>query len=134
MRPDDPRYGALLLAEGPTVDARLAYVITGWGVLDPLLRYNIAKEAGNKELMENHHQFWGTEKEMAEGNPPLMLERGEKCFLPPALVFGGDADEWVPVTLMHSFVEAYGKAGGEVELELYPGANHGFMTGKPDAP
>src|SRR5919106_1779738 len=37
MRPDDPRYAALPLAEGPKVDARVAFVVSGWGVLDPLL-------------------------------------------------------------------------------------------------
>jgi acetyl esterase/lipase len=134
MRPDDPRYNSLPLAEAPDIDAKLAYVISGWGVLDPLLRYNLAKKAGNAELIEHHHQFWGTEAAMSDGNPPFMLERGERCYLPPALVFGGDADEWVPVELMRSFAAAYRKAGGDAELELYPGANHGFMTGKPDAP
>src|SRR5262249_32146652 len=59
---------------------------------------------------------------------------GEKCELPPALVFGGDKDEWVPVELMRSFVADYNKAGGNAELQVYEGANHGFMTGKPDAP
>jgi acetyl esterase/lipase len=134
MRPDDPRYAALKLPEAPEIDARLAFVISGWGVLDPLLRYHLAKEVGNAELVENHHRYWGTEAEMSEGAPPLMLERGEKCELPPALVFGGDADEWVPVGVMRRFVADYRKAGGEAELELYAGANHGFMTGKPDAP
>ena len=134
MRPDDPRYAALALPEAPEVDARLAFVISGWGVLDPLLRYHLAKEVGNAELVENHHRYWGTEAEMSEGAPPLMLERGEKCALPPALVFGGDSDEWVPVGVMRRFVADYRKAGGDAELELYAGANHGFMTGKPAAP
>src|SRR5580658_2069620 len=46
MRADDPRYRSLPLAEAPDIDARLAYAISGWGVLDPLLRYNLAKKAG----------------------------------------------------------------------------------------
>ena len=71
---------------------------------------------------------------MTEAAPPTMLKRGEKCALPPALVFGGDKDEWVPIETMRSFVADYNKAGGEVELELYDGADHGFMTGKPNAP
>lgn len=134
MRPDDPRYNSLWLADAPALDARLAFVISGWGVLDPLLRYELAKKAGNAELMENHHNFWGNEAAMEEANPPRMLDRGEKVALPPALVFGGDKDEWVPVELMRKFAADYQKAGGAVELQLYEGANHGFMTGKPDAP
>jgi acetyl esterase/lipase len=38
------------------------------------------------------------------------------------------------IELMRKFATDCQKAGGEVELELYEGANHGFMTGKPDAP
>ena len=53
--------------------------------------------------------------------------------MPPALIFGGDKDEWVPVELMRSFEADYKKAGGQAELQLYEGANHGFLTGKPDA-
>jgi acetyl esterase/lipase len=134
MRPGDPRYAALPLPEAPSVDARVAFAISGWGVLDPLLRYHLAKQAGNDELIGNHHAFWGDEATMSEGNLPAILDRGEKVVLPPALVFGGDSDEWVPVETMRRLVEGWKKAGGEVELQLYPGANHGFMTGKPNAP
>jgi acetyl esterase len=134
MRPDDPRYAALPLAEAPQIDARVGFVISGWGVLDPLLRYNLAKQAGKKDLVHHHDTFWLTEEAHAEAAPPTMLKRGEKCALPPALVFGGDKDEWVPVELMRSFVADYNKAGGHAELQLYEGADHQFMTGKPDAP
>ena len=111
-----------------------AFVISGWGVLDPLLRYHLAKKAGNAELLENHHAFWGDEATMSEGSPPAILDRGEKVHLPPALVFGGDKDEWVPLETMQRLVAGWKKAGGEVELQLYKGAGHGFMTGKPNAP
>ena len=133
MRPEDPRYSALWLPDSPALDAGAAFVISGWGVLDPLLRYELAKKAGNAELIDNHHNFWGDAAAMVEGNPPRMLERVEKVALPPALIFGGDQDEWVPVELMHKFVANYGEAGGDAELQLYEGANHGFLTGKPDA-
>ncbi|MGH7028834.1 MAG: alpha/beta hydrolase, partial [Stellaceae bacterium] len=116
MRPEDPRYAALWLADAPAIDARLAFVISAWGVLDPLLRYELAKKAGNAELLDNHHNFWGDAATMAEGNPPRMLDRGEAVELPPALVFGGDQDEWVPVELMRKFVADYQKAGGKAEL------------------
>jgi acetyl esterase/lipase len=134
MRPDDPRYAALPLPEAPRTDARVAFVISGWGVLDPLLRYHLAKKAGNAELVEHHHAFWGDAATMSEGSPPAMLDRGENLYLPPALVFGGDSDEWVPVETMQRLVNGWKKAGGQIELQLYQGAKHGFMTGTPDAP
>jgi len=134
MRPNDPRYAALPLAEASQIDARVAFVISGWGVLDPLLRYHLAKQAGNAELVDNHHAFWGDEATMSEGSPPAILDRGDKVALPPALAFGGDKDEWVPLETMQRLVNGWRHAGGEIELQIYPGANHGFMTGKPDAP
>src|SRR5438876_9452473 len=35
MRPEDPRYAALWLSDAPAIDAKPAFVISGWGVLDP---------------------------------------------------------------------------------------------------
>jgi acetyl esterase/lipase len=112
----------------------MAFVISGWGVLDPLLRYHIAKEVGNKELVANHDAYWGTEAAMSDGSPPAILERGERVHLPPALVFQGDADEWVPTEVARRLAERWRKAGGTLELVLYPGQKHGFVTGKPEAP
>src|SRR3981189_1874787 len=117
MRPDDPRYAALPLAEAAQIHARVGFVISGWGVLDPLLRYHLAKKAGNTELVENHHAFWRDEAPMSEGSVPGILDRGEKVHLPPALVFGGDSDEWVPLETMQRLVDGWKKAGGEVELQ-----------------
>jgi acetyl esterase len=134
MRPDDPRYKALPLADAPAADARVGFVISGWGVLDPLLRYHLAKKAGDPDLVHKHDIFWGGEAAMSEGSPPAILDRGEKVHLPPALLFGGDSDEWVPAEVTERLVAGWRKAGGEIEVQFYPGADHGFMTGKPDAP
>ena len=60
MRALSPIYSAL---PGPAgVDAKQAWVISGWGVLDPLLRYNLAKKADNKELVHLHDTFWLNER------------------------------------------------------------------------
>lgn len=134
LRPEDPRYRALPLAEAPAVDARFAFVISGWGVLDPVLRYGLAKKAKNAEMVASHDAFWGSEAAMSDGSPPAILARGEPVHLPPALLFQGDADEWVPTEAAQGLAAAWRKAGGQAELILYPGAKHGFMTGKPDAP
>jgi acetyl esterase len=131
MRPADPRYAALPLPEAPDSDARLAYVVSGWGVLEPLLRYRLAKERGNLHFVESHDSFWGSETAMSDGSPPLILDRGEAVDLPPALIFQGTADEWVPEALTRRFAESYRRAGGEMELVLLDGANHSFYREEP---
>jgi len=132
MRPADPRYAALPLPGALETDARLAYVVSGWGVLEPLLRYRLAKERGNRHFVESHDAYWGSEAAMSDGSPPLILERGELVDLPPALIFQGTADEWVPEALTRRFAESYRRAGGEMELVLLEGANHSFYREEPN--
>jgi len=131
MRPSDPRYAAHPLAGGP--DARVAFVISAWGVLCPLLRYGIAREQRNATVLDSHHRFWRSEAAMSEGSPPLILERGEKVVTPPAWVFQGDADEWVPNEVAERLAAGWRKAGGQMELTLFPGEKHTFMRNFPDS-
>lgn len=133
MRPFDPRYAAHPLPAAPDVDARVAFVISAWGVLCPLDRYRIAREAGNATMLDSHHRFWGTEAAMSEGSPPLILERGEAVETPPAWVFQGDADEWVTNDVARRLQAGWHKAGGEMELTLFPGEKHTFMRNFPDS-
>jgi hypothetical protein len=86
---------------------RQAWVISGWGVLDPLLRYNLAKQAGKQDLVHHHNTFWLTEG-ACRAAPPTMLKRGNARA---AGAHGGDR-EVGPVELMRSFVADYNKAGG----------------------
>jgi acetyl esterase/lipase len=134
MRPDDPRYRTLPLAEAPDLDARLAFVISGWGVLFPLERYKLAKAAGDDKLAKGHDIFFGNEEGQIEATPALALERGEKMFLPPALVFQGTKDKWTSVELAQRFAADYRKAGGEIDLLLLDGAHHTFLNEHPFDP
>src|SRR3981189_1581812 len=100
IRPDDPRYRALPLADAPDLDARLAFVVSGWGVLFPLERYKLAKAKGDAALVKGHDTFFGSEEAQIEATPALVIERGEKVFLPPALVFQGRKASCTPARLV----------------------------------
>ncbi len=127
MRPRDPRYAAIPLAEDPNLDASLAYVIMGWPVVDAHARYIHARDLGRQRLVEASLQYWVDEAAMQEGNPQQMLNRGEPAELPPVLFLHGAADDVVPATTAEDFVAAYASAGGVIELAKYPAAGHGFM-------
>jgi acetyl esterase/lipase len=134
IRPDDPRYRALPLAEAPELDARLAFVVSGWGVLFPLERYKLAKAEGDVALAKGHDIFFGTEDAQLEATPALAIERGEKVFLPPAMVFQGTKDKWTSVELAQRLAADYRKAGGEIDLMLLEGAHHTFLNEHPFDP
>ena len=126
MRPHDPRYRAFPLPGAEGLHATLAYVVAAWPVLDPYARYLYAKESGRASLVEATEGYFLTQEAMREGNPQLALERGEPVELPPTLIVQGTADDNVPLSIPHRFVEAYRAAGGAVELELFPDMPHGF--------
>ena len=110
LRPRDPRYASIRGPDG--VDASLAFLIAGWPVLDPLARYRMAKAQGNEEMLSAHHAYWPDEAAQAEGNPQMILDRGEPVELPPALVVQGTADVVLPDGMADKFAAAYRKAGG----------------------
>jgi acetyl esterase/lipase len=134
MRPRDPRYTKIPLPAGaPAVDASVRCVVMSWPVINPLGRYRYAKRQGALPnppawppgIIDRHHQFWGDEANMAEGNPMLILERGEKVELPPAIWHQGrgdimhdykDEDFKGPETEAPRFAANYRRAGGEIEL------------------
>src|SRR5215469_2229820 len=82
LRPDDPRFNALALAGGEAIDARPAFVVLCWSILDPLARYRMAVAKGIDRLVKAHNAYWPSEKAMAEGNPRLILERNEAQHRP----------------------------------------------------
>ena len=134
IRPDDPRYRALPLAEAPDMDAKLGFVVSGWGVLFPLERYKLAKAKGDADLVKGHDIFFGSEEGQIEATPALIIERGEKVYLPPALVFQGTQDQWTTVELAQRFADDYRKAGGSIDLLLLDGARHTFLNEHPFEP
>jgi acetyl esterase/lipase len=144
MRPRDPRYSAVpLLATAAAVDATVRCVVLCWPVIDPLARYRYAKKLkeGGKpypdlvdQVLPSHDEYWETEEAMAEGNPVLALERGERVELPPALYLQGTHDLAHPRPDLDRFVTQYRKTGGKVELELFEGEGQAFITRNPGSP
>jgi acetyl esterase/lipase len=127
MKPHDARYAADRFDEAPDLDASVGYVIMAWPVIDPLSRYRYAKGLGRTEMVANHHRYWGDEAAMTDGNPQLILKRGESVELPPALLLQGAEDDVLTPGMAEKFAQTYGKAGGLIELALYPGGGHGYM-------
>jgi acetyl esterase/lipase len=146
MRPHDPRYAAIALPAGsPRLDASVPCVVMSWPVINPLSRYRHAKRAlaganapeWPKNIIPRHDAYWPSEAEMAEGNPMLALERGEKVQLPPAMWFQArgdlvhdykDADSEFPGNEPQRFVANYRKAGGEIELRYIEMERHAGHT------
>jgi acetyl esterase/lipase len=128
MRPNDERYGVLPLTEAVDVDASVAFVLTLWPVLDSYGRYLIAKEQGVEHLVKAGEGYFLTEEAMREGNPQEIIERGEQEALPPVQVVHRSADTNVPLHLVERFAENYRKAGGELELEVFPDQPHTFAA------
>lgn len=127
MRPEDPRY--LGTESAGAVDASLAYAILRWPVLDPYARYLYARTAMPR-LVAATEGYFLTEAAMKEGNPTLILERGEYTPRLPLLIVQGTADENIPMSIPERFVAAWRRAGGEVDLELFEGMPHVFMWKK----
>ena len=137
MRPADPRYTAIATPDaapgGAAVDASVKAVVMQWPVINPLSRYRNAvrlRDAGNPptwvgDIPSRHDLYWKTEAAMQEGNPMLILERGENAALPPALWIQGRPD---PVhdyrdplgsfdgNEPERFARNYRQAGGSLEL------------------
>jgi acetyl esterase/lipase len=132
MRPNDPRYTTAQLPAGsPAVDATVRCVAMSWPVINPLSRYRNAvrgRAAGETwvgDIPERQGSFWKNDANMTDGNPTLMLERGEKVPTPPALWVQGrpdqvhdyrDPESPVPLNEPERFAANYRKAGGAIDV------------------
>jgi acetyl esterase/lipase len=131
LRPAEPRYAAMPFAEAPHEDARLPYIVLCWPISDPLARYRMVREKGNSRLVEAHDAYWPSEAAMEEGNPQLILERGEAAALPPAIVVQGTGDDNVTPDMADRFAAAYRAQGGRLALHKFAGQPHTFIMRDP---
>jgi len=144
MKPRDPKYASLPLPLGsPAVDGAVRCAVLCWPVIDPLGRYRYARalKAGGPpypdvvdRVLPGHEAYWRTEEAMAEGNPVLVLERGERVETPPVVYIQGTLDQAHPRADLDRFVSQYRKIGGQVDLELMEGEAEGYINRKPASP
>lgn len=131
LKPKDPRYAALPLAEALGEDAALPWVVLCWPISDPLARYRMVKEKGNARIVESHDAYWASEAEMGEGSPQRIVEAGEAGALPPAILLQGTADDNVTPDMADKFTAAWRAKGGSVELHKFDGQPHTFVPRDP---
>lgn len=137
MRQDNSSFNSIALPlAAPVVDASVRCVVMLWPVINPLGRYRMAQRELARPnpkfdaaaVIRCHDDYWGSEEAQLDANPMLMLERGEKVALPPALWIQATQDE------VHNyrdeasgknepeaerFANNYRSAGGELELKYY---------------
>jgi acetyl esterase/lipase len=121
LRPEYQDYTALPLEGHPDIDARLAYVVACWPVIDPLYRYMFAKEAGRQELIGAHLEYFGSEQGMAAASPQTIVEEDEQVEMPPIFMMLKANDQNHPVEMQDRFVASYRKRGGPIEVETFTG-------------
>jgi len=149
MRPSDPRYSAIPSPDGAKVDASVQCVAMQWPVINPLSRYRNAsalKKSGSPpawvgDIPSRHDLYWKNEATMEEGNPMLILERGEKVPLVPALWIQGRPNDGphdyrdpvgnLDVNEPERFVRNYRKAGGSIEMVDVAQGNRGAESNTP---
>src|SRR5262249_46934173 len=122
------------------VDARVAYALPLWPILDPLARYHyLLERRANptpardrfflpERLLEGHHAFFGDEATMARASVQRLVEAREAEHLPPLWIAHPNLDETPPLPMTEPFVTAYRAAGGPIELSVFPGVGHSFAN------
>ncbi|CAG4899982.1 alpha/beta hydrolase [Paraburkholderia gardini] len=151
MRSRDPLFAVeplpLALAQtdaglNADIDARAAFVVACWPVIDPLGRYLYAKalQSSGKpyppaidRVIPDQEKYWLTEDAMAEGSPAIALERGEPFDMPPVLYLQGEDDIVHPRAQLERFVTAWQRAGGNLTLRLYANEAESFITKQLDS-
>jgi acetyl esterase len=134
LRPRHPAYSVLPLPNYPELDARLAYVIAGWPVIDPLYRFRFAKEFNREEHVKAHIAYWITEDAMAEGSPQTIVEQNEQTDLPPILMLLKANDRNHPLQMQERFIASYRKRGGEIDVHTFDGLPEHRVVPSPSQP
>jgi len=128
MRPRDPRYNALPLADAPNVDATVAWVATRSPISNTFARYENAERRSNEAMVKYNKVFFSPWETIHESNPQEILERGEKASLVPLLIMQGALDDNVLPEMQEKFAKTYRSAGGECDYRLFENAVHEWVA------
>lgn len=128
MRPRDPRYNAHPLPEAPGTDATVRYVVARSPISDPHTRYQQAEKMKRAEMMQKTKNWFQPWEAIFEANPQQILERGESVTLPPIFILQGELDDNVIPSIQQKFAATYRQAGGECQLEIFPGCGHMWVA------
>jgi len=134
LRPTYESYTTIPLPDHPEGDARVAYVVAAWPVIDPLYRYLFAKEAGRRELVAAHLEYFQSEEGMAAGSPQTIVEEDEHIEMPPILMLLKANDQNHPLEMQERFIASYRQRGGPIEVETFTGLpERGMDASQPEA-
>jgi acetyl esterase len=128
MRPHDPRYSAIPLAESSKVDATVAYVAMRSPVSNPFARFQNAETMKRAPMMNNHRTFFVPWETIHESNPQEILERHERVTLVPLLIMQGALDDNVRPAVQEKFVTTYKAAGGDVQFHVFEDSEHEWVA------
>jgi acetyl esterase len=127
LRPHDPRYTVHPLPQAPHLDATLRYVVARSPISDPAARYEQAQKMQRENLITNSKLYFDPWETIFEANPQRILERGESVTLPPMFILQGELDDNVLPAVQERFAATYRAAGGDIDLEVFPGADHRWI-------
>jgi len=128
MRPRDPRYSSIPLADAPNVDGTVAYVAMRSPISNTFARFENAQHRGRDKMVKYNTVFFNPWESIHESNPQEILERKEKINLVPFLIMQGALDDNVLPSMQEIFVKTYKAAGGSCEYHLFENSVHEWVA------
>jgi len=128
MRPRDPRYNAIRLAEAPHLDAGVAYVASRSPISDPFARFHQAEKMKRDHMIQNTKNYFVPWETIHDGNPQEILDRREPVTLRPLLIMQGALDDNVLPALQEKFAASYRAAGGDCQVHVFEGCEHEWVA------
>jgi acetyl esterase len=79
-------------------------------------------------MVKNNTLFFNPWDTIHESNPQEILDRHEPITLVPMLIMAGSLDDNVLPQFQKKFAASYKAAGGDVQLEIFEGAEHEWVA------